>query len=416
MTSMTFTTKFLQLNLSAWYRKRAFYMPLFLLMSLAMACQQNSTIGRNLVSQESAQIIETDTFTIEANSVLADSIVSDRTASEYLLVGQYNDPFFGKVKASSFVQIVPPSDPTKLPDEDASLTVTGRVIDSVVFVLGLQKLASDEVNIYPNRDAVQSFYVHRLTDTISVNKTYYTSDTHPYDPDPLAKVTVNTQKLKEDKFVRINLTTSTYTKGRALSDEIKQMIDGSVSSANFKINFKGFALVPDANSIGNVIGFADDVSTGISVHYTVKTKEAEGVPDKNTPKMYLLYTSAHFHNITVDRTGTPLAGFNTFWQPIPTTSTGGNALLQAGSAIYTRLSFPTLKNLKKLGNVVINKAVLTMKTTQNSTQTMPAPPYVFLYEAGSNGKLAYQTLNGFKQPVRVTLDGTSQTLKQTPTL
>jgi hypothetical protein len=251
--------------------------------------------------------------------------------------------------------------------------------------------------------------LHQLQDTIASNRSYYTSDSQPYDPAPLAKVTVNIQKLKEDKFVRMNLTTSPYTKGQTLASEIRTMIETNVSATTFKNTLKGFALVADANSGGNVVGFVDDISTGLLVHYTVKSKEAEGVPDKNTPKTFPLYTGLHYHNISVDRTGTPLAGFNTFWQPIPTTSTQGNALLQAGSAIYTRLSFPTLKNLRKLGNVVINKAVLTMKASQNSAQTMSAPPYVFLYEAGSNGKLAYQTLNGFKQPVRVTLDGTSQT-------
>jgi hypothetical protein len=370
------------------------------------ACQQESIIGLGIVKQELAQIVETDTFTVEGHTVLVDSIRSDRSQAPYLLTGQYNDPVLGKVTARSFLKIVSGVNPVKLPNDlDNPISNT---IDSVVLVLGLQRTANEPTNIYPEHERSQIFALHHLTDTINGNKNYYAFDAMPYNPAPLAKFTVNLKTFKENKFVRVNLTTSSFLEGRALADTIKKMVAEETSLASFQNRFKGFAIIPEANTDANVIGFANDFTTNVVVHYTAKYAPAQvGLPNKNTPKIFPLLVGPHFYSLTSDRTGTPIAGI-TPWQPIPASLTNNQTFIQSGFGLYTRLKFPTLSNLTKLGNVVINKAVLTIKVAQDMAKIYPASGYVYLFKGNENGRFVKQTVNNVVQNTRIPFDGTTQ--------
>jgi len=386
--------------LLAWYKNAPFLLAFALLTATFMACEQSREIGLGIVNQGDAQMFQTDTFAVDAHTVMVDSIQTDRTRSEYLLVGNYQDPLSGQVSASSFVKIVPSVDPVKLPpDTDNPISVT---MDSVVFVLGLQKFQNDPINLYPNTPVTQTFYLHRLTEELKDNFVYYSGNSLAYAPVPLATVSVNITTLKENKFLRINL--EKYPAAASLVTEIKTMITNQVSADVFKAAFKGFALVPDKNSSTNIIGFADDFSTSLVLHYTATSTPSSGAPNTNKQKAFLLNTGSHFHQMQANRAGTLLAGLITPWTPLSSKLTGGNTFMQAGLGIYTRLEFPTLKNLKKLGNVVINKAELLLKPAVNTIQNFLTPDVLFLYEAGTNGKIAYNTL---KQPILVLFDGTS---------
>lgn len=399
---MTSTTKSFQPNLSVWYKKLSIYFWGSLFTILCASCDQNSIIGRGIINKTEANIIESDTFTVEASTVWTDSVRTDRLTSDYMLVGQYTDPIFGKITATSFMRMVPGINPVKIPD-DAS--VTTQTIDSLVLVLGVQKFQNDPIYVYPDKNVTQTIHIHRVNEEITNGIEYYSFNTRGYDAVPLATIQVNAAKLKEDKFIRVNFTQL----APAFSTEIINLIKaGTATPDDFQTVFRGFALVPDANSNGNIIGFANNISTALVVHYTKSTVQQGGaIPPQNVPSVTNIFPGVSFHGIKANRTGTPLANITTAWQPLLAKNMNGNAYMQAGIGIYTRLTFPTLKELKKLGNVVINKAILTIKPTLGTLQGYATPESIFFYESGADYRFAYQTINGNRQIVRATIDGVS---------
>jgi hypothetical protein len=144
------------------------------------------------------------------------------------------------------------------------------------------------------------------------------------------------------------------------------------------------------------------------VHYTKTTVQQNGaIPPRNVPTTYPLFPGISFHRLQSDRTGTPLAGINAAWSPVASKNLNGNAYMQAGLGFYVRLTFPTLKNLKKLGNVVINKAVLNIRNTLGTAQNYASPANIFFYESGTDNKFVYQTINSQRRIIPISLDGTS---------
>lgn len=401
MNFMTFTTKSSQPSLSVCCKQLLACLWIGVCLFFCTSCDQNSIIGRGIINKSEASLIETDTFTVEASTILADSVRTDRGVTDYLLAGQYQDPTFGKITATSFFRIVPGSNPVKIPDDTS---VDSQTIDSLVLVLGLQKFAGDPLTVYPNKDVTQTLLIHRLTEEVTNSIKYYSFNEIAYDPTPLASVTFNVAKLKEDKFLRVNLTQL----APAFSTEIINLVkDGVTTSEVFQTILKGFALVPPPNSNNNVIAFANDNSTALVVHYT-KTKVLENgaIPDRRTPAVINLFPGISFHGVKADRTGTPLATAMP-WTPLLAKNMNGNAYMQACLGFYTRLTFPTLKNLKKLGNVLINKTILHIKPVLNSTEGYAVPANLFFYESGANSKFAYQTINNERREKLISLDGTN---------
>ena len=103
---MTSIIKSLQPNLLVWYKKTARLAGAVLFMLYFTSCQQTSIIGVGVANQGDAQMFQTDTFSIDASTLFVDSIQTDRSRSEFLLVGKYNDPIFGKISATSFVKFI----------------------------------------------------------------------------------------------------------------------------------------------------------------------------------------------------------------------------------------------------------------------------------------------------------------------
>ena len=68
------------------------------------ACEDPQEIGSEVFTQDIG-VLYTDTLTVDASSILLDSVVTSN--SDNLLVGSTIDPTFGLVKANSYFHIVP---------------------------------------------------------------------------------------------------------------------------------------------------------------------------------------------------------------------------------------------------------------------------------------------------------------------
>ncbi|MGA1665692.1 MAG: DUF4270 family protein [Bacteroidia bacterium] len=126
------------------------------------SCNQEGTLGLDLLPDKDLYPTLTDSITLVGSTVPEDSLQSQLPGS--FLLGELNNPAFGKARASFAFQILPGSENIRLGDLDSTLT-----LDSLVFSMSLAGYQGDTNTSLKLR-------VHRLAGTVSPNQTYYTRD------------------------------------------------------------------------------------------------------------------------------------------------------------------------------------------------------------------------------------------------
>jgi hypothetical protein len=339
------------------------------------ACERPQGIGFQLVPQGNVEVYFTDTLTVDASTVLAKEVVTSN--SGVIMVGQFIDPVLGRVTATPFFEIAPPLSlgTAKIALDQANSTEI--VYDSLVLNLGVS-------SVYGNLQTTQTIRIHELSDSIknTSNTTYYNTNSIPYNPSPMAVITFKASDVEQNRSLRVKL--NDYP---GFSNFIRQVTRLSADSATrdrFLEEIKGWAIVPDANENGSVVSFAaGSVNTTLSLFYTKNT---------STEKKNLSYTffpgfGDYFHQVTGDKSNTLLNNLNTPLQAISSKQTNNLSFVQAGLGVQTKLSFPSFSNLRKLGNVAINRAELIIKPLVSSTDVYTAPSFLYMYEAQADNDI-----------------------------
>ncbi|MFM8513711.1 MAG: DUF4270 family protein [Bacteroidota bacterium] len=126
------------------------------------SCNQEGTLGLDLLPDKDLYPTVTDSITLVGGTVPEDSLQSQLPGS--FLLGELNNPAFGRARASFAFQILPGSENIRLGDPDSTLT-----LDSLVFSMSLAGYQGDTNTSLKLR-------VHRLAGTITPNRTYYSRD------------------------------------------------------------------------------------------------------------------------------------------------------------------------------------------------------------------------------------------------
>ena len=88
-----------------WRLRNGIFASLILIFFITLtACEDPQEIGSEVFAQDIG-VLFTDTLTVDASTVLLDSILTSNTTS--LLVGRTTDPSLGLVEANSYFHIVP---------------------------------------------------------------------------------------------------------------------------------------------------------------------------------------------------------------------------------------------------------------------------------------------------------------------
>lgn len=334
----TFTTNWLaKLSLST----------LTLLVLALMSCEAPKEIG--LPPEVIADVKFVDTLTVRTSTVLLDSV---RTSNaQRILVGAYNDPIFGKVKAQSFVEFT--STLNLNLNADGTTNTNVYAFDSVSISLSYNYYYGDTLKPF-------QMAVHRLTDTLLTGKMYYNNSTVPYSSTPLASHT----------FYPTPRTSSLVT--MRLPDAFGQEIfalNGKPEAstiAKFTQTIKGLTFVPAATN-ASVIGISPQ-STGITLnlfyHNTADT----------IALVKTFFINKRFNHVEADRQGTALSKIQPL-KPLAASETGGLNYIQDALGIVTKLEIPYLQELFKQKGIAINRAELLITPTwpegTNSIYTLP---------------------------------------------
>lgn len=349
-------------------------------------------------------------FNGEKSSVLLlDSIATDQfdiSSTDFrtyrFLIGEYNDPAFGMVRAEAFAQFQPDNSPYNPPyfnPDNKLLTYDSTTIELL--------LDHDYTYGSPREvDFDEKVSVYELTDSLSFFERYYSNSTRSYSGTPIAQLAFKIGWLQFDNVGHPNF----FLRGR-VDDEYGFRIfayagskgDSALVGENlrdFREMFYGLAFIPTQTS-NRLIGYQVNLLSKLSLHYHTTT-------DTLTTDFYFYpfpYVSSNsFSKITTQRTG-GLADIITPNEPFyPYNNPASNErYIQDGSVVITDLNLTDYYSfIDTLEDIVINSAEISLGL-ENPPDGMAPPPnlYVVLMKE-SSGKIVPYDMNNDADSIKLT--------------
>jgi hypothetical protein len=336
-------------NLRAFFPR--YLLPVLLLLGAASCSKPSINFGNSFDGDNSTNVVTVDTFSIKVSTVFLDSFPTSGTGS--MLIGQYSDPYFGRIGSKSFFEFTYPG---TLP----TLTVYSQY-DSLELIMRINK------QFYGDTSQVQRYLVSRLTSLMNYPGTqtaFYNIDSIPYDPTILGSADVQINPTagftsqKTGDSIKIRLPDEL---GQQFFNLLFYQSDTVKNAATFRGYFKGLVLYPDSTMPGAVFGFRDSVFLRLHYHEPGVVYQPKFVDFPYTNK------SNQFNEIYADRTGTPLEGIGRNNIEIPSTASGNAAYLQPITSMYVKLLFPTITRLLQYPDYLsIMHAELTIKPVEGT--------------------------------------------------
>lgn len=307
-------------------------------------------------------VANTYKFPVDVN----DTTVPKVSKASLHALGYLNDPLFGTTKASIFVELKPEYFKFNFPVIKDSLIA----FDSAVLVLNYS-------TAYGDTNSLLKAKVYEITKPDFVedtNKIIYNISADIAYGALIGEAAFTTKSLTEKRKLAIGDSVSNQLRikisqpfAQALFE--KDSTNAFASDDAFTNYLKGFAIVPD-EGVGNALAYFSIPSTRLEFYYRKKNVKI----DTAYTSFYSTNTCAHANTIKRDYTGKEI---NTHFTVQPD---GDNTVyVQSAPGTYVRISIPKLAEFKAKGNVVINRAELSVEQVYDvSNSTLSAPPYLFL--------------------------------------
>jgi hypothetical protein len=317
----------------------------------------------------------TDTCTVEAFSMIQDSIRTDKSST--LIMGSMVDPVFGKVTAGFFTQLM-------LSSEGVDFGKS-PVLDSLVLMLRYS-------GFYGDTNSIQHVKVYEISEDFSYDSLHFSNQklaTYPTllaDQDFIPRIN-DSVKVYNDTIVphlRINLSNLTSYLGRKI---LEAPADAMATNTAFIKFLKGLYVTSSpATSNGALLNF--NISSGIS---KLVVYFHDGSDPKNDSLHYdMLINEGCARFINVDHNGYLDASQDLKQQILNHDSAQGadRVFLQGMGGVKIKLKFPFMKNLGKGKIVAVNDALLQIKNMETDTILDP-PPVLTMVRQDSIGRIGY---------------------------
>ena len=333
-------------------------------LSLANSCSRPTPIGADLLEQDRANVLFTDTINLITSSVSEDSVLTyssdiTRQLGRYLC-GQFDDPVFGQTNSDIYTQFRYGS--TGAPDFSAS----NIRLDSVVLLL-----AYDTLGFYGDTTLPQSIEIYRVTETMDSSDTYFSNATfttestpigaiNNFMPEPTSSVvledmdgdTISTidphlRIRLDDSFGMLLLDTANYESQEVFMEAFKGLQIRATQTAEAMM---GFRLLGPVSSVTRLSVFFTENDT-VELNYNFIVSE-------------VAVKLASFEH---DYVGTDIPPF------IDDTQLGDSILfLQGMAGPNIKIEIP---GSQQLGNIIVNKAELEFTVaTHPDDDMMNFPP------------------------------------------
>jgi hypothetical protein len=339
------------------------YKFLFLMFSglFIVSCDSDTDAGEFVVGADylavKNKVISIDTVTIDVSTIKLDSLVTSNESR--ILVGNYDDPLFGRVKADSYFQVS--TSTFNLYSQNSDTDATGYVFDSIAMILKYDDY------YYADTTKVQTLNIHRVLKKFKPNAeddSFYNNSTLNYNSTSLGTITYRPKPIGKDSInIKLNNDFGLELFNKLKNNEIS-------SSEEFTDYLKGFVITSSSNNSTSIIGF--NLSSFLRLYYS---KEKSAAEDYYRMDFAISNASKQFNAISSDRAGTLIQDLPLSKMNLSSSYTGNNGFIQSGTGIVCRVDFPNIKQLKYLsekGGIV--DAKLLLKPAKNSYSEMfPLP-------------------------------------------
>jgi hypothetical protein len=345
------------------------YKFLFLIFSglLIISCDSDVDTGEFVVGSDylalKNKVLLIDTLTIDVSTVKLDSLIT--SSESRILVGNYDDPFFGKVKSDSYFQVS--TDYFNLYSQNSDTDATGYVFDSIAMIMRYDDY------YYADTTKVQTLNIHRVIKNFKPNvndNSFYNNSSLVYDDTSLGTIMYSPKPIGRDS-INIKLDNEF---GKELFDKFKNNeIENSTDFTNY---LKGFVIKSSSSSSSSVIGF--NLSSVLRLYYS---KGIGGTDDNYVMDFTILDYSKQFNAVSSDRGGTLIQDLLLSKTSLSSVYTANKAFIQSGTGIACRVDFPNIKQLQYLAEKgAIVDAKLIMKPVKNSySDRFPLPAKLSVY-------------------------------------
>ena len=347
-----------------------------------ISCGTDTDTGEFVVGSDylavSNKVILIDTVTVEMSTINFDSLVT--SAQSRILVGNYDDPIFGKIKSNSYFQ---------LSANSYSLASSGSDTESVNYVFDSISMILKYNNYhYGDTTSVQTFDIHRVTQKIKPNTdddSFYNNSTLSYSNDILGTLSYKPRPTEKDS---INIKMD-KTFGEDIFQKIKKR--EITDFTTFTEYLKGLVLVPSSSNSSSVIGFSTATSV-VRMYYSKYQSDDE-------ESQYIDFTiadiSKQFNSISSDKTGTLIQNLPISSSKLSSSLTGKQGFIQSGAGVACRIDFPNIKQLKYISDKgAIVDAQLILKPVNNSySEQYPLEDSLRVYVADNLNRISANLLN-----------------------
>lgn len=313
-----------------------------------------------------------DNYQVELATYKIDSFIT--SSHSVFTIGCHIDPVFGKINASTYVQVNLPSEN---PVNNKSVS-----FDSLVVVL------KTNGSYYGDTLIPFKLNVHRLLQKIEnedeTDINFYNPRKLSFDPVILGE---HTAVIRPRKGSEISIRLSDVL-GRELLEKLENNDDDIQSNGNFVDYFKGLYLETDTG-FSKALYYFNAASSGniLRLHYHLNSTFSE---EKSLD--FTFNPASQFNNISYSHEGTGLSAFTPFKKQLKKTGqTGNKAYLHSNMASYIKINFPSLLSIKELYPFVkLMKAELVI-TPSPGTYRYPyqLPRVLNLYTTDDNNGLLY---------------------------
>ena len=328
------------------------------------ACQKTPVqFGQAYVDNSFSNVVLVDTITPELTTVFTDSVITN--GSNTVLAGDYTDPYFGRISASSFFELSPPAVPQ---------FSNNAVFDSLKLILIPNK------TYYGDTSTNANLSVYQLSNEMNFPEfqTVFYNNTN---------FAVNASVGGSfNGRIYPNITDSVFvTLPGALGQDIfSQFLQNNLtiqSAANFLPYFKGLRVSSTSGSMSAIYGFKDTATMRLYYHET-----STFIDNKKLDFTFYNGDNTQFNRVVSDRTGTPLQIFGGGNSEQPSAATGNSAYLQYLTGFLPKIKFPSLRDLYLRPDFVkILRADLVIKPVNGSyPPELSLPPILYASETDQN--------------------------------
>jgi Domain of unknown function (DUF4270) len=341
------------------------------------ACQKQPSLnfgGTYVPDNGQTNIIVVDSSTINMSTVYTDSTATSATG--YLMVGSYTDPFLGQMSSTGYIQLAPP----------VTLPTLNYLVDTYDSI-GMVMIFKTNNPFYGDTTVPQTYQVQEI-DTLyqlpAFEAGWYSNAGPPLGPSigqgsvlitptrPTTTENIDTVRIPMD-----------YNLGQTLYNMVYNKSDTMITVKTFQQYFPGLAISEAPGSQGNIYGFRD--SSVMRIYY--QENSAGGVSTTKYIDFTLNNKSFQFNSLRANWAGSAIANLakpTSYSQPPPLTSstqTGHASYVQTIGGLNVKLTFPYLNAIAQRPDYIgLLRAELTVIPLAGSfSTTYTLPPQVGVY-------------------------------------